>query len=1055
MVKLKRLILSILIVIPIVGYSQYQIPNYRTKDDYDSSKMVFIDPDIGAGNGTGTLADPYGHWTDLIPNFQDSTCILIKAGTEMTQSIDGDETVFNYNYVGRYGDPSAEFPKITSALTVLNLRNQGSDVVFDSLWFWKPATGDYSQIIRFGDLGDREKIVLANCKVIGTASTDPLYLGNYPTYCIKGSFPNSILFHNEFAYSQNDGIYGGGYLNGYAVSNYWHHNNMGGVVSTTNTGDSWQLENAHSTGLYIANNWMDRSHTIWKFTLIMNSTLAYQSNVVAEWNTFVGPRDDNTGGATVRWLGGTDNTYTKNLTISGDPAIPCIDGYSQHINQDSPYGVRDNHFYGPGELWTGDEATMSPDNYMFGSLAEYNQFLVDSSVSRYGSDIDTSDFWGVYSGTNPCILSPISIIEDSIGNDTLGGTGNGYIAVTIDGGYENKVYSWTPSGQTTEDAINLESGSHTLTVTDDSSCYASRIFNVPLIDTTASDSTLIIDTIYSNLEDGLNVDDNMVDGNFDTRWSNNLSNATAIFVLNKSYTLESVSIAWYEGDIRKAHFSISVSTDSVNWTEVYNDSSSGDTTGYEWYDVNNTNGKYIKLEGYGNNDPISYAWTSITEFRAYGDTTFSCQEASISEVVTNEVDGDGAGAINITPSGGVLPYTYLWSPGNETTEDITSLSTGTYTVSITDDSSCVTEKSIKVYNNVSTGAGLVVDTMFLNLGNDVSIYPATGWISVPNEGTTDLSLDNADKRLTITSNPSGNASLGAYSSTLVNDSVVWMWHWRVNGTSASYQFEGFDPNENYDFYFLGVNADGRDSLVVEGQYALGQGLNTWSSILNISPGVDSIIDMTLYGNGATAIVPAIIIVDSAANGESFITYPIDYTYTTTPSLCNGDTNGSITLNTTFNGTSPYTYLWNIDSTTSSVSNLSAGSYNVTITDANDSTTIGNFTITDPDTIGYSLDITQPTIGQDNGQLRVENIVGGSGSYTIQWNDLSTALTLETIPAGDYWFIITDGNGCTTDTVNITLENQQTPPIDIPGNSTNYFYFENSTVIINITNVYID
>ena len=47
----------------------------------------------------------------------------------------------------------------------------------------------------------------------------------------------------------------------------------------------------------------------------------------------------------------------------------------------------------------------------------------------------------------------------------------------------------------------------------------------------------------------------------------------------------------------------------------------------------------------------------------------------------------------------------------------------------------------------------------------------------------------------------------------------------------------------------------------------------------------------------------------------------------------GLNNGSITV-FPYNGTSPYTYLWSNTQTTATISSLAAGSYTVTITDAN-------------------------------------------------------------------------------------------------------------------------
>ncbi|NDJ00212.1 hypothetical protein GWA97_14135, partial [Flavobacterium sp. LaA7.5] len=62
--------------------------------------------------------------------------------------------------------------------------------------------------------------------------------------------------------------------------------------------------------------------------------------------------------------------------------------------------------------------------------------------------------------------------------------------------------------------------------------------------------------------------------------------------------------------------------------------------------------------------------------------------------------------------------------------------------------------------------------------------------------------------------------------------------------------------------------------------------------------------------------------------------------------CNAGSNGAVDLTVT-GGTAPYTYLWNTTATTQDLSGLTAGTYEVTVTDANGCTATASVTVTQP------------------------------------------------------------------------------------------------------------
>jgi len=85
---------------------------------------------------------------------------------------------------------------------------------------------------------------------------------------------------------------------------------------------------------------------------------------------------------------------------------------------------------------------------------------------------------------------------------------------------------------------------------------------------------------------------------------------------------------------------------------------------------------------------------------------YACAPFTIDAVITEPTCfGSADGAIDITPSGGASPYTFLWSPGGQTTEDISGLTAGNYSVGVTDALACVTPETF----NVSQPNEIVVD----------------------------------------------------------------------------------------------------------------------------------------------------------------------------------------------------------------------------------------------------------------------------------------------------------------------------------------------------------
>ena len=135
-------------------------------------------------------------------------------------------------------------------------------------------------------------------------------------------------------------------------------------------------------------------------------------------------------------------------------------------------------------------------------------------------------------------------------------------------------------------------------------------------------------------------------------------------------------------------------------------------------------------------------------------------------------------------------------------------------------------------------------------------------------------------------------------------------------------------------------------------------------------------------------------------------------------LCNGETSGSASINVT-SGTAPYEYAWDdpTGSTSNAVSNLGAGLYTVTITDANSCVIEERFFISEPMPLLLQMSSITDTCEKQVGTAAVE-VVGGVYPYNYLWTNNTNGGVLQatdsivnSLPEGLYKVMVSDANGC--------------------------------------------
>ncbi|GAB4253056.1 MAG: hypothetical protein Kow0027_18110 [Saprospiraceae bacterium] len=144
--------------------------------------------------------------------------------------------------------------------------------------------------------------------------------------------------------------------------------------------------------------------------------------------------------------------------------------------------------------------------------------------------------------------------------------------------------------------------------------------------------------------------------------------------------------------------------------------------------------------------------------------------------------------------------------------------------------------------------------------------------------------------------------------------------------------------------------------------------------------------------------------------------------------CPGDANGEIHVQP-IGGIGPYTYGWKPPILTGSdPTGLAAGTYNLTVTDANGQTANTTIVLTDPDSLLLNLEPHDLACHADQSGYIVVNASGGTGDYSYTWSD-STVQGPNPIylSAGLYSVTVTDQNGCT---VVDSTELSEPPPLEL-------------------------
>lgn len=194
---------------------------------------------------------------------------------------------------------------------------------------------------------------------------------------------------------------------------------------------------------------------------------------------------------------------------------------------------------------------------------------------------------------------------------------------------------------------------------------------------------------------------------------------------------------------------------------------------------------------------------------------------------------------------------------------------------------------------------------------------------------------------------------------------------------------------------------------------------TGSATLSVSGGTPGYT--TNWGSANPNALPAgtyPVTVTDAAGCDTTISVTVNQptaitgTFSSTPVLCNGNCNGSLSI-APAGGSPGYSYLWSNSSVNSSVSSLCAGTYSVTVTDAAGCTAVLSQQLTEPPALTAAIAAADATcLNPCNGTVSASP-AGGTPGYSYLWNTSATTNALNALCEGSYSVTITDAAGCTT------------------------------------------
>ncbi|MFP4663202.1 MAG: PKD domain-containing protein [Bacteroidales bacterium] len=404
-----------------------------------------------------------------------------------------------------------------------------------------------------------------------------------------------------------------------------------------------------------------------------------------------------------------------------------------------------------------------------------------------------------------------------------------------------------------------------------------------------------------------------------------------------------------------------------------------------------------------------YSDLNGTSLCTYGFAAPFIEEALLVDLTTTDaICGEsGSASISVVQSCTGTPD-YNWSTG-DTGNSVSGLTAGAYSVTVSDGGSCA---DTLINFNIIDDGDISVDIS--TSGNVCSgPFDATAEVTGADPALCDFEWSTSPVQTTqsVTGLTPGSYTVNvSFGTCHASETLV------VDYSDVQFNLTYDDGVCAGESAQASVNPTSGDAPFA---YGWSTGDNTQSIDLN-SSGDYSVTVMD--DNGCTASESFSVDVFPAINLDADVN----------DNLCFGNPNASIDVNIS-GGTAPFDFDWSNGENTEDISGLDAGTYNLTVTDANGCTNTGSWDISMPDELSFTFNEDTAICQGDDVLLQV-NASGGTPPYNYHWSGMSgtTSDNLTVSPASSttYAVSVTDDNACTTQEQSMEVEVSADMNLDI-------------------------